>query len=130
MKNPLAFFFLVLLFAACYRAAKAPEFDAAAILPPDSMVAVLTDIHILEGIDNIVNKKDTAMADRTEKTLDIILNKYKIDRAAFEENLRYYAYHTEEYDKIYDQVIVNLSKLESETTVKQKEDAPEEDHSE
>lgn len=130
MKNSIAFFFLLLAFAACYRSAKVPEFNAAAILPPDSMVAVLTDIHILEGIDNTVNKKDTAMANVTERTLDIILNKHRIDRDAFEENLRYYAYHTEEYDKIYDQVIINLSKLESETTVKQKESIPEEDHSE
>jgi hypothetical protein len=127
MKNPIAFIFIMLVLSACYRMADPPEFDTAAILPPDTMVAILTEIHILEGIDNTVNKKDSAMADITEKTLDIILNKHKIDRDAFEENLHYYAYYVEEYDKIYDQVIVNLSKLESETVVRQKEGVEEED---
>jgi hypothetical protein len=117
MARILSSFLILLAFSSCYRNVPGPEFDESLIVSPDSMVSILVDIHLLEGIVNVGKLKDTALADLSENTLNLILNKHHLDRKAFEENVHFYTYHTEELDKIYDRVIINLSKLESEMSV-------------
>ena len=127
MLQRLSFLLFAIALASCYRNAQGPSFDESVIVPPDTMVLIMTDLHIMEGIASISDKKDTATATLNEKTLNIILNKYHLDRNGLEENIRYYTYHTEEYDKIYDKVIINLSKLESETKAESASKPEEED---
>jgi hypothetical protein len=109
--------FIVLLFAACYRNAPEPPYDTSLVASPDSMVSILTDIHLLEGIANTIHLKDTAMDSLARANFDYVLAKHKTDRKAFEESIHYYAYHAEEFSSIYDRVIINLSKKESELVV-------------
>lgn len=87
------------------------------VVPPDTMVAVLTDIHLLEGVVGTIHLKDTGMTYLSKQDYNIILEKHKMDRRSFEESLHYYAYKAEELDKIYEKVIINLGKLESELAV-------------
>ncbi len=117
MIRSILFSLILITLSGCYRKTQGPDFDESLIVPPDSMVSILTDIHILEGIVSTGDYKDSALTAITEKTLNIIFAKHHIDRAAFEENVHYYTYHAEDLDKIYEQVIINLSKLESEVTV-------------
>lgn len=77
------------------------------------MVSVLTDIHLADGVINTIKIKDKSTGYLSNKYFELVLDKHKIGRDTFEESLRYYAYHTEELDKIYEKVIVNLSKIES-----------------
>jgi len=44
---------------------------------------------------------------------DVLTKKHSISRESFEESIRYYTFHTEELNAIYEQVITELSKRES-----------------
>jgi hypothetical protein len=104
---------LIFLLGSCYHTASDPDFNMAMVIPADSMVALLTDIHLADGVINTIKVKDKSIPHLSNEYFEAVLDKHKIGRDTFEESLRYYAYHTEELDKIYEKVIVNLSKIES-----------------
>jgi hypothetical protein len=105
----LSFIFL----AACYHSAPEPTFNMALVLPADSMESLLTDIHIADGIVSVLKNKQQPAGKLSSEYFNAILDNHALSREAFEESMRYYAYHTEELDKIYEQVITDLSKKES-----------------
>jgi hypothetical protein len=82
---------------------------------------VLTDIHLIEGVTGTLKEKDSVLAVIASEAYSIVLEKHKLDRKTFEENIRYYSYYAEKLDEIYEKVINNLGKLESEITVKKEE---------
>jgi hypothetical protein len=112
-KRPI-YFLLLLMAAACYRNTPDPPYDKSLIVPPDTMVNVLIDLHIMEGVVNTVNFKDSLMKDLTEESFSIVLTRHGMDRKKFEENIRYYSYHAETLDEIYEKVITRLGNMESE----------------
>jgi hypothetical protein len=116
------YWLIILVFlASCYRNAPESPHDMSLIIPPDSMVSVLTDIHLIEGVTGTLKEKDSVLAVVASEAYSIVLTKHKLDRKTFEENIRYYSYHAEKLDEIYEKVINNLGKLESEITVKKEE---------
>jgi hypothetical protein len=104
--------FLIAL-GSCYHTAKEPSFNMTMVIPADSMVSLLTDIHLADGVINTIKIKDKPIEHLSNEYFSVVMDKHKIGRDTFEESLRYYAYHVEELDKIYEKVIVNLSKIES-----------------
>jgi len=112
MKIPGLLIFLVLL-AACYHPEPEAEFNNQLVIPADSMVSLLTDMHLAEGIITTVKDKPKPISSISSEYFDVILKKHQISKASFEESMRYYAYHAEEMDKIYARVITELSKIES-----------------
>lgn len=85
-----------------------------AIIKDEKLVEVLTDIHLADAslvVKGYHVRKDTL---KIERFYSYILEKHEVTPAQLKTALEYYAKHTEEYDKIYDQVLNNLSKLESE----------------
>jgi hypothetical protein len=117
MYKTLSWLFMFTLLVSCYRNAEGPNFDMSLVASPDSMVSILTDIHLLDGVVNTVNLKDTAMDSLARADYNIVLAKHGMDRRSFEESIHYYAFHAEELDKIYEKVIINLGKKESELTI-------------
>lgn len=109
------FIWLLLLISlgACYNKIKAPSFDMELVLPPDTMVSVLTDIHLAEGIVNIEVKKNRPVEQVSGEYFHTVLQKHHISLEAFQESVRYYAYYADKMDAIYEKVIINLSKTES-----------------
>jgi hypothetical protein len=106
---------LLIIFAlgSCYHTARDPSFNMNLVIPADSMVTLLTDLHLADGAINTLKFKDKSPGHLSSEYFSVILEKHNIGRDTFEESLRFYAYHTEELNKIYEKVIVNLSKLES-----------------
>jgi len=104
--------FLIFM-AACYHSAPKPTFNMALVLPADSMESLLTDVHIADGIIAVLKNKQQTAGKLSSEYFEAILKKHALSREAFEESMRYYAYHTEKLDKIYEQVITDLSKMES-----------------
>lgn len=104
---------LILMLGSCYHTASDAEFKMSLVIPADSMVSLLTDLHLADGVINTTRSKDQSIKNLSDKYFSAVLVKHKIGRDTFDESLRYYAYHTEELDEIYEQVIVNLSKIES-----------------
>lgn len=104
---------IILALVSCYHTPPDPEFKMDLVIPADSMVSLLTDMHIADGAINTVRLKNQSIKSFSTNYFSQILEKHRIGRDTFEESMRYYAYHTEELNKIYEKVIVNLSKIES-----------------
>jgi len=104
---------LVILLASCYHSASDPDFDMDLVLPADSMVTLLTDLHVADGIVSAIKSKKLPVGHLSSEYFEAVLKKHSISHDAFEESMRYYAYHAEELDEIYEQVITDLSKKES-----------------
>ena len=104
---------LILSLGSCYRSAPEASFNMSLVISADSMVTLLTDLHTADGIINLSKDKKKPIGHLSTDYFEAVLQKHRIDRAIFEESMRYYAFHTEELNEIYEQVIINLSKKES-----------------
>lgn len=114
-KLPFAFFLYLVLFAGCYeRNAEPMDIDEALVIPPDKMELVMTDLFLVEGAISLLKNEGDEADNLSKKYFMTVLDNYGVTREQFEESLKYYTYHIEELDKIFEEVIVNLSKLESE----------------
>jgi hypothetical protein len=118
MVKILSGFLIILFMGSCYHTAKDPSFNKNLVIPADSMVTLLTDLHIADGVINTVKFKDKSLKNLSTEYFTAILERHKISRATYDESMRYYSYHTEELNEIYEKVIVNLSKIESLATSK------------
>jgi hypothetical protein len=105
--------FFIILLGSCYHTTPDPSFNMTLVIPADSMVTLLTDLHLADGVINTVKVKEKSIEHFSSEYFTAVMDKHKIGMDTFEESLRYYAYHAEELDKIYEKVIVNLSKIES-----------------
>jgi hypothetical protein len=113
MNKILLGFLLILALGSCYHSAPDAPFKMELVIPADSMVTLLTDIHMAEGIISNVKDKKIPVGHLSAEYFDTVLKQHQIDRETFEESMRYYAFHTEKLNDIYEQVIINLSKMES-----------------
>lgn len=113
MKKLSIWILLIIALVSCYRGAKDPQFDMSLVLPADSMITLLTDLHLAEGAVNALKSKEHPAGHLSSEYFETILEKHSINKDIFEESMRYYAFHSEELDKIYEQVIIDLSKKES-----------------
>lgn len=113
MAKVLSGFLLVFILASCYHSAKEPDFNMSMVLPADSMVTLITDIHLADGIVNMLKDKKKTVKPLATEYFEAVLKKHAISRDIFEESMRYYAFHTEELNEIYERVIIDLSKKES-----------------
>jgi hypothetical protein len=113
MKKLVSAIFLVFILASCYQTKPDPEFNMDKVISADSMVSLLTDIHIADGIISTRKDKSIPVGHLAGEYFEVILKKHRIDKETFEESMRYYAYHTEVFSGIYEKVITNLSLKES-----------------
>jgi len=116
MAKAISWLIILVFIASCYRNTPEPTRDMSIIIPPDSMVSLLTDIHLVEGMISSLKEGDSLLLSISSEAFNIVLSKHGLDRKTFEENVRYYSYHSEILDGIYEKVIINLGKLESEIT--------------
>jgi hypothetical protein len=85
-----------------------------AILSKEQMVQLLTDIHIAEAkVSELGMSGDTVQVTQS-KYLQFVCDKNKTSIKAFDDSYQYYTTQPVLLDSIYQQVIANLSLLESE----------------
>jgi hypothetical protein len=113
MKKAISVILLSFLLASCYHPAPKPQFNMKLVIRPDSMEVLLVDMHIAEGMVSVLKNKEQTSGVLSSEYFDAILKKHNLNRESFEESVKYYAYHTEKMDDIYEKVITDLSKLES-----------------
>lgn len=107
--------FLLMIFCSCSDPVEIP----ADVLPKDKMILVLTDVQEIEaqiqaqGLERNDSTKQVAYG--YYKT---IFNKHKITPETFKKSFDFYQSHLEMMDKMYDEVIINLSKKEAEEASK------------
>jgi len=111
---------LLMSFSSCYNVNKSEAQTPSKLLSESEMVIVLTEIQIAEaGFSINKNRKD---ADSLKpEYYDKILSQYSITLHQFKENVDYYHHSPKEMEKIYEQVLENLSKVQSEVILEEEE---------
>ncbi len=88
------------------------------IIPRDSMVAILIDIHLAESmIQNIRRDRDTTRDATIQDYYQIIFKQHQISEEQFKEAFIYYSKDIEQFDAMYEDMQIRLSKMEEEAKV-------------
>ncbi len=105
---------MLFLFAGCKESGVIPEPEG--LLSQDEMVAVLTDIHLIEGArTGLVIMGDSVGG--VNEHYKAFFEKHNVTQAQYDSSFVYYSKNPKIFDKIYERVIENLSVIESEIHV-------------
>ena len=123
-KQFLFIFFIPFLFS-CYNENKVVVEKPDPLLDRQTMVEILTDIQVAEGIISH-NRKVRAKTNNEYKDslYHRIFDHYQINSKILKENIHYYNVDPSEMEKIYEEVIVRLSDIQKEVlldTIRQEE---------
>ena len=102
---------IFLLFASC---AKQQESVAVSvILSKNQMITIMTDVQLVEAA--LLRKRELGqnITDLKPVWYDQLFKHHRINNRIFEENLAYYNQNLDEMEKILDEVLTNLSKIQS-----------------
>ena len=113
---------LLLFLIACSNSHKnlQGKYDNTIAIPETSMVKILRDYHLSEGVNAVKNMKEL-MATNEKDTihfLDSIIISNGYDRKRFDTTLKIYIKDLPYFAYVYDNVIKDLSKLEGENNPK------------
>ena len=106
---------LIGFFAACEEEEKIPD----NILSKEKFTEALTEVQIAESIVRLGYHRYPDSLYRNDSIYSSAFRKLKITQAIFDSNMNYYLSRPVELEKIYDQVIVNLSTRTAELKVKE-----------
>ena len=88
------------------------------VLSQDKMVAVLTDVHLVESAITLkFSNKDTSKV-QASAYYDFIYKSHKTTKEQFAKSYDFYISHPELLNKIYDEVLIELSKKQGELAKK------------
>lgn len=105
---------LLFLFASCKESGVIPQPEG--LLSQDEMVAVLTDIHLIEGArTGLVIMGDSVGG--VNEHYKAFFEKHNVTQSQYDSSFVYYSKNPIIFDKIYERVIENLSVIESEIHV-------------
>jgi hypothetical protein len=107
----LVFLALLYILSSCHEGT---SFSApSGVIPPDSMVQVLTDVHIFQATLQLgYFKSDSAQV--AAKAFEDILSKHHLTQSEYSKCLEYYCYHPALFDDIYEKVLNNISRQKAE----------------
>ncbi len=102
----------VMLIIACGNKDKAIKIPNN-IIPPTEMVGVLVDFHLAEAVIRNAQEKNMDLNQVSNQYYYSLLKKHGITRKQYGESLQFYTQNIKEYQKIYKEVVVELSKMQS-----------------
>lgn len=98
------------------------------LLERDSMVIVMTDIHILEGAR--VGEKSIGDERPISAHYNKLWEKHQLTAARYDSNFAFYTKRPKLMDAIYEEVLENLSKIEAENKTRKPKKNPESEREE
>jgi hypothetical protein len=112
----LLLFITIALITGCYckRSDEVTIPEEKTSISPEKMSEILTDFHLLQSaMKQKQSKKEDFMFENRYYHY-LIFKKHNVTQEEFENSLEYYKYRIDELNNIYEDVIINLSVLESE----------------
>jgi hypothetical protein len=85
----------------------------AGIIQPDTLVEVLTDVHIFQATIQLGNFQNDS-AGKVNKAFEAILKKHRLSDEEYNRSLKFYSYRPDVFDDIYEKVLNNLSQQKAE----------------
>ena len=120
MFKNLIYLLLVLALSSCYTENKPATEPPESLLSKELVIELITDLQLAEGIiSNNRLDKTLTKRDFKDSIYQVIFEHYQITAEQMKENLDYYNNDPEQMEKMYEQVLTNLSKYESEIIVKE-----------
>ena len=116
--TPLLIITLILVTVSCgHKKFKVPD----EYLSPEELIPLLIDIHLVDGV--LQNERTTRQVkeDSAFNYYAAILKKHSITRTQFDSTIHYYSQYPDEFAKIYDEVMEELSIMEGELRKKTEE---------
>jgi len=83
------------------------------IIQPDTLVQVLTDVHIFQATIQLGSFQNDS-AGTVHKAFEAILQKHNLTDSIYNRSLKFYSYHPDVFDDIYEKVLSNLSQQKAE----------------
>lgn len=84
------------------------------LINKEKIIPVIIDIHIADGLVFRADVPSKSLKLFSDSVHNSVLSKYGITRADFDSSISYYMKETEAFEKMYETVIIELSKMESE----------------
>jgi|LSQX01.3.fsa_nt_gb hypothetical protein len=87
----------------------------ATLISKDSMPLILTDVHLIEAVLSGKQMEKNMTAGLSQIYYDSLFAKYNITRTVFDSSLYYYSQDPKSFNAIYDIVISNLMRIETDS---------------
>lgn len=84
------------------------------VIPPAKMTELLVDFHLAESSLAVMQYRDQKTSPLSTHLYDTILKKYNLSQKDFKKSMDYYSHHLEQMSKIYEDVITQLNKKQTE----------------
>lgn len=84
------------------------------IIPKEDLIIILADIHIADGIMNMPKYLNKYPGKDTLSNYNDIFANHGYSREIFDKTLKYYSNHPDDFELLYENVLDNLSRFESE----------------
>ena len=110
----ISWFFIIFLMLTFSCADKEKTIRKKDIIPKEDLIIILADIHIADGIMNMPKYLNKYPGRDTLSNYNDIFINHGYSREIFDKTLKYYANHPDDFELLYDDVLSNLSKFESE----------------
>ena len=110
MKKILVFILSVLLWSCGSQENKSTTIPDN-ILSKEKMAQVITDIHLAEAQANLTVKPDTSLKEKP--SFQKIFEKDSVTKQQYEESLSFYIDHPELLEKVYQEALNELSKMQA-----------------
>lgn len=117
-----AFSFIILLCTSCGSHDEKPDY----VLSEEKMVDILVDVHVAEAILTRARSAGTDVKYISDDYYQKIFEKHQIDKATYDTSFAYYQDHLKQFDKIYEQTITQLNKMQREREDQKREKGKEE----
>jgi len=118
MSRLISFIFLLFILSSCYNERKVIPVAPDPFLTEDQLVGVLTDLQLAEAVINYDRlQKITNKRDFKDTIYNLIFKHYNITAEQLSDNLDYYNFDPKNMERLYEEVLSNLSTLQSEIQV-------------
>lgn len=124
MLKHLIFFPLFFLLVSCYNENKPATLKPEPLLSEKELVEIITDIQIAEGVivHHLQNKRKSTDGFK-DSIFQVVFDHYGISSKLFRENINYYNTMPKVMEDVYEDVLTNLSKSQSEIQIEAEEKA-------
>ena len=83
------------------------------IIQPDSLVEVLTEVHILQATMQLGYTQNDSLFS-AQKAFQTLWRKHSMTESDYQKDMKFYGYHPELLDSVYEKVLSNLEEQKAE----------------
>jgi hypothetical protein len=110
--RPVILFCLVCFLVSCGGPKKEVlpgKLSADSIIPRSKMIRILVDVHLVEASLNFQRNRGVNVSQLTQTYYQWLYTRYHMSHQRFRDNLNYYKMDPENFSKMYEEVVKNLT---------------------